>query len=120
LSRAFPCLYGLASCDKTRLARAWLAANAIETRFHDYRREGISPERVRAWVSEFGWERLLNRSGTTYRKLDTEIRETLDEGSAARLMVEQPSLMRRPILDLGERRVLGFSNDVYSRELARS
>lgn len=94
-------------------ARAWLDARAIPYRFHDYRTAGLDEGRARAWVAELGWETLLNRSGTTWRKLPDEVRAAVDTESAIRLMVERPSIVRRPVLDTGDARHVGFSESHY-------
>jgi len=109
-------LYGIANCDTMKKARAWLDGRGVEYAFHDYKKSGIDEARVHAWVAELGWEALVNRRGTTWRRLPEATREGLDAESAVRLMVEHPSLIRRPVLDTGEARQVGFSEDLY-REL---
>lgn len=101
-------LYGIPNCDTVKKARAWLDANGVAYRFHDYKKAGIDAARLRAWASELGWERLLNRSGTTFRKLPEAAKADLDEAAALALMQSQPSMIRRPVLDLGDRRLVGF------------
>jgi Spx/MgsR family transcriptional regulator len=109
-------LYGIANCDTMKKARAWLDGNGVEYTFHDYKKAGIDEPLVRGWVAELGWEALVNRRGTTWRRLPEAAREGLDAESAVRLMVDHPSLIRRPVLDTGEARQVGFSEDLY-REL---
>lgn len=109
-----PTLYGIRNCDTVRRARAWLEAAGVDHDFHDYRKAGIDAPRLEGWARELGWERLLNRSGTTFRKLPETDRQALDEARAITLMLAQPSMIRRPVLDLGERRVVGFSGALYS------
>jgi arsenate reductase len=110
-------MYGIRNCDTVKKARAWLDARAIAYDFHDYKTAGVDETRLRAWAAELGWERLLNRAGTTFRKLPEADREGLDERKAVALMLAQPSMIKRPLLDLGDRRLLGFGEDAYDKEL---
>jgi arsenate reductase len=112
-----PVLYGIRNCDTVKTARAWLGARGIAYAFHDYKTAGIDEPRLRAWAAELGWERLLNRAGTTFRKLPDADKRGLDEDKAVALMLAQPSMIRRPVLDLGDRRLLGFSPAAYDKEL---
>ena len=106
-------LYGIRNCDTVKKARAWLDNRGVAYDFHDYKTAGIDSGRLQAWAAELGWERLLNRSGTTFRKLPEADRQDLDRDKAVALMLDQPSMIRRPLLDLGDRRVLGFSDALY-------
>jgi arsenate reductase len=110
-----PILYGISNCDTVRKARAWLDSRGIAYDFHDYRKGGLDPSRLAAWAAELGWEKLLNRSGTTFRKLPDADKEGLDEGRALVLMLASPSMIRRPLIDLGDRRLIGFDENVYAR-----
>ena len=110
-------MYGIRNCDTVRKARAWLDARGIAYDFHDYKIAGIDSGRLRAWADELGWERLLNRAGTTFRKLPDADREGLDRDKAIALMLAQPSAIKRPVLDLGGRRLLGFGEADYEKEL---
>lgn len=110
-------LYGIKNCDTVRKARAWLDARGIAHAFHDYKTAGIDAARLAGWADELGWERLLNRAGTTFRKLPDADKEGLDRGKAIALMLAQPSMIKRPLLDLGDRRLLGFSEAGYEKEL---
>ena len=107
-------LYGIPNCDTVKKARVWLDGSGVDYRFHDYKKAGIDETRLRAWAGELGWERLLNRAGTTFRKLPDERKQGLDEDKAIALMLAQPSMIRRPVLDLGARRILGFDRDTYA------
>ena len=111
-------MYGIRNCDTVRKTRAWLEANGVAYDFHDYKAAGIDETRLRAWAKELGWERLLNRSGTTFRKLPDAEKEDVDENRAVDLMLAQPSMIRRPVLDLGDRRLVGFDSDAYREALA--
>jgi arsenate reductase len=110
-------VYGIKNCDTMKKARAWLDAHGVAYDFHDYKGKGIEPERVRNWAKEVGWEALLNRSGTTFRKLADDEKTALDENKALALMALHPTLIRRPVLDLGDRIVVGFKPDVYAEAL---
>ena len=107
-------LYGIKTCDTVRKARAWLDAAGIAHDFHDYKTAGIDAARLQAWCGEFGWEAVLNRAGTTFRKLPETARTDLDEGRAIALMLAQPSMIKRPMLELGGRRLLGFAPERYA------
>jgi len=107
-------LYGIKNCDTMKKARAWLEAHGVEYDFHDYKLAGIEPVRLTAWAKLVGWERLLNRAGTTFRKLPDEARQNLDEAKALRLMLDQPSMIKRPVLERGKTLLVGFSPEKYS------
>ena len=110
-------LYGIKNCDTVKKARAWLAGRGVEHAFHDYKSAGIDEARLRGWADELGWEALLNRAGTTFRKLPDAEKEGLDEGRAIALMLAQPSMIKRPVLDLGDRRLVGFKPEIYEAAL---
>ena len=114
-----PKLYGIRNCDTVKKARAWLAAHGVAHDFHDYKAEGVEAARLRAWADEIGWERLLNRAGTTFRKLPEADKQGLDRDKALALMLAQPSMIRRPVADLGDRRLVGFSDESYRAAFAR-
>ena len=106
-------LYGIRNCDTVKKARSWLDERGIGYRFHDYRADGLDEAQLRSWCLELGWEALLNRAGTTFRKLPGEDKVELDRDKAVRLMLNQPSMIRRPILDTGSRRIVGFKPEHY-------
>jgi arsenate reductase len=110
-------MYGIRNCDTVKTARAWLDARSIAYDFHDCKTAGIDEPRLRAWADELGWERLLNRAGTTFRKLPDADKQGLDADKAVALMLAQPSMIKRPVLDLGDRRLPGFSEASYEKEL---
>ncbi|EXJ13856.1 ArsC family reductase [Imhoffiella purpurea] len=113
-----PTLYGIPNCGTVKKALAWLDARGIDYQFHDYKRQGLDEPQLRAWVAELGWEAMLNRRGTTWRRQPESVREGIDEEGAIRLMLEQPSIIRRPLLDTGETRHLGFSEAQYEELLS--
>jgi arsenate reductase len=104
-------LYGIKNCDTCRKARKWLTDEGIEHKFHDFRVDGLDEATVGNWAAELGWETLLNRRGTTWRKIPEADREGVDGASAAKLMTDNPTLIKRPVFDLGASRVVGFSDD---------
>jgi arsenate reductase len=110
-------LYGIRNCDTVRKARSWLDSHGVPYAFHDYKTAGIDADRLRSWSARLGWERLLNRSGTTFRKLDDADRQDLDEAKAIALMVAQPSLIRRPVIEAGDDILVGFDADRYAQVL---
>jgi arsenate reductase len=110
-------IYGIRNCDTVRKARAWLDARGAAYDFHDYKLAGIDEGRLRAWAAELGWERLLNRAGTTFRNLPDADKEGLDADKAVALMLAQPSMIKRPVLDLGARRLLGFGEAAWADAL---
>ena len=106
-------LYGIPNCDTIRKAKRWLQDNQVEFQFHDFRKDGLGKSQLQAWVDELGWEVLLNKRGTTWRKLPDEQKTNVDRDSAIELLLAEPAMIKRPVLDLGERRVVGFSTDSY-------
>ena len=114
-----PVVYGIPNCDTIKKARKWLDEQGIDYRFHDYKKQGVEEQLVRAWVAELGWENLVNRRGMMWRKLPQDIRDAMDEESAVRVMLETPSIIRRPLLDTGEARHLGFSENDYREIFAQ-
>ena len=109
-------MYGIRNCDTVKKARAWLDAKGTPYEFHDYKSAGIDRALLESWSREVGWEALLNRSGTTFRKLDPRQTSDLDEGKAIALMVANPSAIRRPIVTGRPRLVVGFRPESYARE----
>lgn len=110
-------LYGIKACDTVKKARAWLDEHGVEHTFHDYKTAGVDCVRLQAWVDELGWETVLNRAGTTFRKLPEADRRDLDAAKAVKLMAAQPSMIKRPVLDLGDRWIVGFKPEIYQRLL---
>lgn len=110
-------IYGIKNCDTMKKARVWLDGHGVAYSFHDYKAEGIDKARLQRWAKEVGWETLLNRAGTTFRKLDDAAKEGLNESKAIALMLEQPSMIKRPVLDLGGKLVVGFKQEIYAKDV---
>jgi len=106
-------LYGIKNCDTMKKARAWLDARDVAYRFHDYKVDGIDRARLESWARSVGWETLLNRAGTTFRKLPEAERAGIDDRKALALMLDQPSMIKRPVLDLDGRLLVGFKPEMY-------
>jgi len=106
-------LYGIPNCDTMKKARSWLDAHGVAYAFHDYKKEGVAEDRLRHWVGIAGWEVVLNRSGTTFRKLPESERINLDVDRAVALMLSQPSMIKRPVLEAGETLLVGFTPERY-------
>jgi arsenate reductase len=109
-----PTLYGIKACDTMKKARAWLDQHGRVYVFHDYKTAGIDRATLAGWVAEHGWETVLNRNGTTFRALPDEAKAGLDAERAIALMLAQPSMIKRPVLDLGGRTVVGFKPEGYA------
>ena len=107
-------LYGIKNCDTVKKARTWLDGHGIAHAFHDYKAAGIDAPRLQKWCKELGWETVLNRAGTNFRKLADADKQDLTESKAIALMLAQPSMIKRPMLDTGTERIVGFKPDVYA------
>ena len=106
-------IYGIKNCDTMKKARAWLDKRGVAYNFHDYKTAGIERGTLDAWAREVGWETLLNRAGTTFRKLPDADKEGLTEKKAVALMLAQPSMIKRPVLTVGDRLLVGFKPEQY-------
>jgi arsenate reductase len=107
-------LYGIPNCDTVKKARTWLETNGVDYRFHDFRSDGITPELVSGWLQDVSWEVLVNRKGTTWRKLDDEQKNAVNDAkSATALMLASPSVIKRPVLGGAGKTAVGFSADTY-------
>ncbi len=107
-------IYGIKNCDTMKKARTWLDKHGVDYAFHDYKTAGVTPERLEAWAKKVGWETLLNRAGTTFKKLPEASKQDLNEKKAIALMLAQPSMIKRPVLDLGAGKiVVGFKPEIY-------
>ena len=109
-------IYGIKNCDTMKKARAFLDKNKVGYAFHDYKTAGIDKDKLAAWAKKAGWETLLNKAGTTFKKLPDSDKEGLTEAKAIKLMLAQPSMIKRPVLELGGGRILvGFKPDEYAK-----
>ncbi|PWR23972.1 ArsC family reductase [Zavarzinia compransoris] len=112
-------MYGIRNCDTIKKARLFIEARGLDYRFHDYKAEGIAPAQLNAWCDALGFETLLNRAGTTFRKLPEAERAGIDRAKAVALMLAQPSMIKRPVLDLGGRLLVGFKPEIYAGALEK-
>jgi arsenate reductase len=112
-------IYGIKACDTMKKARDWLASAGVDAAFHDYKVSGVDRPLLEGWVRQVGWETLLNRSGTTFRKLPDADKAGIDEGKAVALMLAQPSMIKRPVLDVGGELLVGFKPDAYAKAFGR-
>jgi arsenate reductase len=111
-------IYGIKNCDTMKKACAWLDQHGVAYEFHDYKSAGIERERLEEWCKKFGWEALINRAGTTFRKLSDKDKTALDAKKAVALMLAQPSMIKRPVLDLGGGKFLiGFKPESYVKAI---
>ena len=110
-------MYGIKNCDTIKKARAWLDEHTIAYDFHDYKAVGIDAARLARWIEMEGWETVLNRAGTTFRKLPDADKQGLDAAKAAALMLAQPSMIKRPVLEIPGGVLIGFAPDRYARAL---
>ena len=110
-------IYGIKNCDTMKKARTWLDSHGVAYEFHDYKAVGVEKDKLKQWSDKVGWETLLNRAGTTFRKLDDAAKEGLNESKAIALMLEQPSMIKRPVLDLGGKLVVGFKPEIYAKDV---
>jgi len=106
-------LYGIPNCDTVKKARKWLDANGIEYRFHDFRKDGINETMIREWMKTQPLELLLNKRGTTWRQLPDDVKSSVDEHSAVQLMVEQPAMIKRPVVVSGSKTGVGFKDQDF-------
>jgi len=114
-----PTLYGIPNCNTVKKARAWLDAKSIAYTFHDYKRAGITSAKLTQWCGAAGWETVLNRAGTTFKKLPEAAKANLDQAKAISLMVEQPSMIKRPIVEHDAGLLVGFKEVLWQAALDR-
>ena len=106
-------VYGIKNCDTMKKARVWLDDQGVEYVFHDYKKEGVPEAELRRWIDTLGWETVINRRGTTWRKLDQDVRDNMDAEQAVPVALDNPSIIKRPILQHGEALVAGFNADQW-------
>jgi len=110
-------MYGIPNCDTIKKAKKWLEANGIDYEFHDYKKKSISKVKLKDWCKKADWEILLNRRGTTWRKLDEDTKAGINKASAIDIMAENTSIIKRPVLETGDDILIGFSEDTYKEAL---
>ena len=110
-------MYGIKNCDTIKKAKKWLENNNIAYEFHDFRSDDVNPVQLRSWVAEISWQTLVNKRSTTWRNLPSESKENMDETLALFLMEEQPTLIKRPVLETESGLMVGFSEKTYTEKL---
>jgi arsenate reductase len=110
-------IHGIKACDTMKKAQAWLASHGVAYAFHDYKTAGVTAAKLRGWAGEVGWEALLNKAGTTFRALSDVDKQGLNEAKALALMVAQPSLIKRPVLETPGGLIVGFKPEIYEARL---
>ncbi|MDX5439270.1 MAG: ArsC family reductase [Alteromonadaceae bacterium] len=107
-------LYGIKNCDTVKKARKWLDDNGIAYEFHDFKKDGLTSEKLSQWEQAIGWETLINKRGTTWRKLPDELRDTINAQNAHQIMLENTSIIKRPVVERGDEVTVGFNADQWS------
>ena len=110
-----PVMYGINNCDTIKKAKAWLNEHHIDFDFHDYKKLGIEHSQLTLWVQQLGWEQLINKRGTSWRKLDESSKQNMDDQLAVTVMMDNPSIIKRPLLVMGEQKILGFNQQQYQQ-----
>jgi len=108
-------LYGIKNCDTVKKARKWLEAQRVDYRFHDFREDGLDQEAAASWIEELGWQNLLNRRSPSWKSLDEQTRENMNDALALKALMSHPTLIKRPLLDTGQQRYTGFSAASYAK-----
>ncbi|MFT4906672.1 MAG: arsenate reductase [Oleispira sp.] len=107
-------MFGIKNCDTIKKARKWLEVEGIDYQFHDYKKDGLSVDMLNTWVKDLGWEALVNKRGTTWRKLPEEVKESIDQAAAIQVMLDNTSIIKRPLLiDDAQHKLLGFNAEDY-------
>jgi len=110
-------LYGISNCNTVKKAKDWLQENNIEFQFHDYRKQGLTVELLDSFEAALGWEKLLNKQSTSWRKLTDEQKSNISKQTALQYMLETPTLIKRPVLDTGKKMIIGFKAENYQAEI---
>ena len=108
-------VYGIKNCDTMKKAFKWLDKHGVEYQFHDFKKEGVDSKTLTTWSKKVGWETLLNRRGTTWRRLPEKVKDSINEKSALKIMQEQPSIIKRPVLKNGASYLVGFDESAYKK-----
>ena len=106
-------LYGISNCDTVKKAKNWLETNQLEYSFHDFRKQGLESETLQDWLTQVAWDKLLNKRSTTWRNLDLEVQQSVNAGNIIQLLVENPTLIKRPVLKVNGIINVGFNIDTY-------
>lgn len=112
-------VYGIRNCDTMKKALAWLEGNHVAYELHDYKKGGVPPGKLEAWAARVGWEKLCNMRGPTWRRIPEKRRTGLDQAKALALLAENPSAIRRPVLELGNTLLVGFDREEYAKHVSR-
>jgi Spx/MgsR family transcriptional regulator len=112
-------LYGIPNCDTVKKARTWLDGHGVDYAFHDYKKSGVTAAKLKTWCKALGWETVLNRAGTTFRKLPDDAKAGLDQAKAIALMLEQPSMIKRPIVEHDGGLLIGFKQPEWEAALGK-
>jgi arsenate reductase len=108
-------LYGIKNCDTVKKARKWLDSRGIDYRYHDFREDGLDHAALASWIAELGWQNLLNRRSTSWKALDEQVRQDMNDDTAYKAVISHPTLIKRPLLDTGHQRYAGFSAASYAK-----
>jgi arsenate reductase (glutaredoxin) len=108
-------LYGIKNCDTVKKARGWLTKNNIDYHFHDFRADGLSPPQINQWITDIGLETLINKRSTTWKELNETVKNNFNEKNAIDVIVEHPTLIKRPLLDMGTHQYVGFKETEYAK-----
>ena len=111
-------LYGIPNCDTVKKARRWLDDHGVAYRFHDFRKDGLDPAKLQDWIDAVGWEKLLNKAGTTFRQLPDARKQGLDAAAAKALMIEAPAMIKRPVVEAADGVSVGFAADDWHKRFA--
>jgi len=106
-------LYGISNCDTVKKAKNWLEANQLDYSFHDFRKQGLEPETIQGWLTQIPWDKLLNKLSTSWRNLESEVQQSVNAENIIQLLVENPTLIKRPVLKVNGIINIGFNADTY-------
>ncbi len=115
MNEALPVMYGIPNCDTVKKARAWLDKHHINYHFHDYKKQGIDEDQLIDWIKRLGWQQLINKRGTTWRKLDDKTKTDMNDQLTIRVMMENTSIIKRPLIEFNDQSILGFDEATYKR-----
>ena len=106
-------LYGISNCDTVKKAKNWLETHNIDYQFHDFRKQGLDANTINQWLQSVSWDKILNKRSTSWRNLDPSIQQTVNEKNIVDLLIENPTLIKRPVMDVNDTITLGFNSDTY-------